>query len=226
MLPKFSGHEREDPYTHLHQFVQICSTLNETKLGIDGIRLRLFPFSLNDKASQWLHSLAGNSIRTWDQLNTKFLTKFYPMSRTIELRNKIQTFKQKHSEEFYEAWERFGELQIQCPHHQIPLETLVQCFYNGLNSTTRGLVESMNEGQFLSKTATQANDFFIKLADNSQHWGNSTNPIPGVYEVKQTAKIEQDGEVKTLIKNLAKKVEALSIQSNQPNTVMNVNELW
>jgi hypothetical protein len=32
------------------------------------IRLKLFPFSLKDKAKTWLQNLRPGSIRTWDEM--------------------------------------------------------------------------------------------------------------------------------------------------------------
>ncbi|KAI3791219.1 hypothetical protein L2E82_04902 [Cichorium intybus] len=45
----------------------------------DFFRLKLFPFTLKDKAKYWFTSLPANSIRTWEHLKTKFLQEFYPI---------------------------------------------------------------------------------------------------------------------------------------------------
>ncbi|KAA3461686.1 NADH--cytochrome b5 reductase 1-like [Gossypium australe] len=38
---------------------------------------------------------APGSITTWDELVGKFLQKFFPISKTVQLRREITTFKQK-----------------------------------------------------------------------------------------------------------------------------------
>ena len=85
----------------------------------DAIRLRLFPFSLRDKAKVWLNSKAPNSFTTWT-VSQAFLSKYFPPCKTAKLRNDITSFVQFNGESLYEAWERFKELQRRCPHHGLP----------------------------------------------------------------------------------------------------------
>ena len=44
----------------------------------DAIRLRLFPFSLKNRAREWLNSLPAGSISDWATLVQKFLAKYFP----------------------------------------------------------------------------------------------------------------------------------------------------
>ena len=53
----------------------------------DAIRLRLFPFSLKDRAKEWLNSLPSGSISDWATLAQKFLAKYFPLAKTVKLRN-------------------------------------------------------------------------------------------------------------------------------------------
>ncbi|GKA95142.1 reverse transcriptase domain-containing protein [Tanacetum coccineum] len=80
-------------------------------LGLDGenrerTRLRLFKFSLRDQASNWLERLPAGSITTWEDLATRFLAQFFPLRRTVKLRNDILMFQQHHGESLSEAWTR------------------------------------------------------------------------------------------------------------------------
>ena len=70
-------------------------------------RLRLFPFTLTGKARDWLLIILGVTIRTWDELELKFLEKYFPMSKYWDKKMEIQNFKQGESESLYDAWERF-----------------------------------------------------------------------------------------------------------------------
>ena len=110
----------------------------------------MFPFSLKDKAKAWLNSLAPSSITSWDQLNYKFLSKFFPMSKTNALRREIADFTQKDDEQFYVCWERFKDLFLRCPHHGFEPWRLVQYFYNGLTVPSRQMIESMYGRKFSS----------------------------------------------------------------------------
>ena len=50
LLPSFHGLEREDPYLHINEFLDICSTFCFQNFNDESIRLRIFPFSLKGKA--------------------------------------------------------------------------------------------------------------------------------------------------------------------------------
>ncbi|RXH90959.1 hypothetical protein DVH24_006904 [Malus domestica] len=61
MMPSFYGLSTEDPNLHVNEFLEICDTLKIHNVMEDAIRLRLFPFSLKDKAKTWLENFCKNS---------------------------------------------------------------------------------------------------------------------------------------------------------------------
>ena len=81
MMPSFYGLSTEDPNLHTNEFLEICDTLKIHHVPSEAIRLRMFPFSLKDKAKNWLHSLPPNLITTWKDLANKFLQKFSLLPR-------------------------------------------------------------------------------------------------------------------------------------------------
>jgi hypothetical protein len=54
LLPFFHGSDLENPYLHLREFELVCNTYNDSNCSMNTIRLKLFPFSLKDKAKTWL----------------------------------------------------------------------------------------------------------------------------------------------------------------------------
>ncbi|KAM6567243.1 hypothetical protein CsatA_026371 [Cannabis sativa] len=227
LLPSFYGLEREDPYMHVKDFLDICSTFRFQNFSDESVKLRLFPFSLKDRAKAWLNSLPTGTITTWEQLFNKFLAKFFPMSKTDNLRREISEFYQKDNEEFYECWERFKDLLLKCPHHGFEKWRLVKYFYDGLTPSNRQMIQSMHTGKFLKLQGQEAWEALEELSVNSQQWNYSeprsrANNSPkrgGKYEIKE------ETDLRTSFEKLARKVEALVISQNMNSHVQPKKEV-
>jgi hypothetical protein len=64
MLPSFYGLDHENPYSHVKKFRSITAITKFQNFSEESVNLRLFPFSLHDRATEWLDSLAPRSITT------------------------------------------------------------------------------------------------------------------------------------------------------------------
>nr|GFB12405.1 hypothetical protein [Tanacetum cinerariifolium] len=73
---QFFGHDKEDPHAHVRYFNKITSTL------------------------KFLEKEPPRSIFTWDDLVSKFINQFFPLSKTTNLRNEIINFQQRFDESF------------------------------------------------------------------------------------------------------------------------------
>ncbi|XP_070668423.1 uncharacterized protein [Malus domestica] len=142
ILPMFHGLSSDDPNMHIAEFLMGCKNILVRGFSAESIKLRLFPYTLKDQARRWLLTLPSGSITTWAQLSEKFLNKYYPASKTLDMRTQILSFAQKPNEEFHEAWERFKELIRKCPHSGINTTDQMHIFFRGLNMTTKTLVNA------------------------------------------------------------------------------------
>lgn len=86
---QFNALPSEDPNMHLLNFVAIYDSNKQHQVCKDAVRVRLFPFFLNEAARLWLNSLAPNSIATWEEMTIKFILKYFPVSRIVQFRNEI-----------------------------------------------------------------------------------------------------------------------------------------
>ncbi|KAG7599425.1 Integrase catalytic core [Arabidopsis suecica] len=161
---KFHGLPLEDPLDHLDNFDRLCSLTKINGVSEDSFKLRLFPFSLGDKAHHWEETLPAGSITSWDDCKKAFLTKFFSNSRTARLRNEISSFTQKQSESICEAWERFKGYTIQCPHHGFKKASLLSTLYMGVLPKIRMLLDTTSNGNFLNKDVEEGWELIENLA--------------------------------------------------------------
>ncbi|GJR17795.1 reverse transcriptase domain-containing protein [Tanacetum coccineum] len=152
----FFGLENDDPHSHIKRFYQITRTFKINQVPHDVVKLILFPFSLKGAAETWLENEPPNSITSWDDLVSKFLNRFFPHSKTRELRKEITNFQQVFGETFTEAWERFKDLLRKCPHHGFSLLHQIDFFYNGLSQSDQDSLNTAVGGNLMSKNTQEA----------------------------------------------------------------------
>ncbi|GKB07802.1 reverse transcriptase domain-containing protein [Tanacetum coccineum] len=135
------------------------------------VKLMLFLFSLEGAARIWLEKEPPRSILTWDDLVLKFINKFFPPSKTTNLRNEITRFQQRFDETFYEAWDRCNDLLRACPHHRFSELHQLDTFYNALNSNDQDLLNSAAGGNFLDKMPREC----LRIIESKSKVRNSRN---------------------------------------------------
>ena len=160
----------EDLNAHILNFLEVCDTVKYNGVSDDAIQLRLFPFSLKEKAKNLLISEPSDSITSWDDLSNKFLTRFFPPAKAAKLRIDISSFYQYEGESFYEAWERFKDMLRKFPHHIFTKWMQVHHFYNGLSRPTRTLIDDSTGGAIMGKNEVEAYQILEKIALNDCQW--------------------------------------------------------
>ncbi|KAH9697048.1 hypothetical protein KPL71_023441 [Citrus sinensis] len=173
---QFNRLPNEDPHLRLKFFLEVSDAFKIAGATQDALRLRLFPYSLRDQARAWLNLLPSDSITTWNELADKFLMKYFPPTKNAKLRNEITSFHQLEDESLYEAWERFKELLRRCHHHSIPCCIQLETFYNGLNLSTRLMVDASANGALLSKSYTEAYEILERITNNNYQWPSTRQP--------------------------------------------------
>ncbi|CAN6571001.1 unnamed protein product [Malus baccata var. baccata] len=93
-IPKFNGMSMEDPNKHMKEFEVVCSSM--THVNVDGsiMKIKAFPFSLLEKAKDWLYELAPGTVTSWESMKRAFLEKFFPTFQVILLRKRINGIQQ------------------------------------------------------------------------------------------------------------------------------------
>ena len=155
---------------NLTNFIEVCDTVKYNGVTEEALRLRLFPFSLGDKAKHWLTSQPPDSITSWNDLVHKFLTKFFPPGKIAQMVQEINTFGQLEEESLAEAWDRFHKLLRKCPHHRLTRWMQVHTFYNGLRNATRIVIDASARGVLMKKTTDQAYEILEDATTNTNLW--------------------------------------------------------
>ncbi|CAL2272019.1 unnamed protein product [Prunus armeniaca] len=183
ILPIFRGLPSEDANIHIAKFIVSCKNILTRGFSAEAIKLRLFHFTLKDKAETWLFTLPTNNITTWQQLHTKFLNKYYPASKTLNYKQEIMTFTQKPNEEFHEAWEGYIEMYIKCPHANIDSDTQMNIFFDELNPISNSHVNTSAGGSLSNKYAKETFELFDMMATESQQWAAEHSHKRGIFEL-------------------------------------------
>jgi hypothetical protein len=115
----------------------------------DTLRLSLFPYSLTHHATAWFDRLPKNSINTFEEMVSKFFSKYFPPSMVTKLRNDISNFRRLPDESLFEAWEHYKLAIDRCPNHNMLLFTIIDTFYNGLTLRHRDTINAAAGGTFM-----------------------------------------------------------------------------
>ncbi|RVW78530.1 hypothetical protein CK203_049772 [Vitis vinifera] len=194
LLPTFHGMESENPYAHIKEFEDVCNTFREGGASIDLMRLKLFPFTLKDKAKIWLNSLRP--------------------------RSKFQTSQLKRMRNSMSVWERYIEAITACPHHGFDTWLLVSDFYDGMSSLMKQLLETMCGGDFMSKNPEKAMHFLSCVAEVSRGWDEPNKgevgkmkSQPSAFNVKAGMyTLNEDDDMKAKFAAMTRRLEELELQ--------------
>ncbi|KAM2322729.1 hypothetical protein ACFXTH_019374 [Malus domestica] len=208
-IPKFHGLSMEDPIKHLKEFEVVCSSM--TPVNVDGniLKMKAFPFSLLEKAKDWLYELAPGTVTSWESMQRAFLEKFFPTSRVILLRKKISGIQQSPGESFPSYYERFKSLVASCPQHQMKEELLLQYFYEGLLPLERQMLDASAGGALVDKTPRDAKTLIANRALNAQQYeGVGQRDTPRPHHVNEVSSIsELQSQMANLTSMLSQLVE-------------------
>ena len=218
LLPTFHGMENENPYTHIREFEEVCTTFKEGVPDMDLLKLKAFPLKLKDKAKIWLNSLRPRTIRNWAELQAEFSKKFFSTTKTNSLKREIYTYSAYDNEKFYQCWERFMETISACPHHGFDTWMIVNHFYDGMSPAMKQLLETMCGGDFLSKHLDEAMDFLNYVAETSKAW-DEPNPRevkkmrPSTHQRGGIYALSEDTEMKAKLTTLTRRLEELEMRN-------------
>ncbi|KAL8092019.1 hypothetical protein AgCh_034339 [Apium graveolens] len=143
-------------------------------------------------------AITASSITTWEDLAQKFFIKFFLMAKTAAIRNAITQFAQQSEESLCEAWERYKEMLMKCPHHGMPDWMIINYFYNGLGAQSRPIFDTASGGALWAKSYEEAYDLFELMAANEYQYPAQRLPqskVAGVLEITSVCELCEGSHV-------------------------------
>ncbi|KAJ9547666.1 hypothetical protein OSB04_020209 [Centaurea solstitialis] len=162
----FDGEPSGNPYQHLEAFEDICDLFITRE---DEVKLRIFSFTLTNKANNWFKKLPLGSITTWDDLKSAFLSRYFPISRVNKIKAEIRNFKQG-KDNLVKAWERYKDLFLIFPNHGIDDNEIMNIFYAGLTNDSRLRLDSSCGGIFPYKSVKEARKLLDDMEAHYLDW--------------------------------------------------------
>ncbi|GKD22645.1 reverse transcriptase domain-containing protein, partial [Tanacetum coccineum] len=109
------------------------------------------------------------------EMALKFLSKYFPPSMVMKLRNDISNFRQLPDELLFEAWERYKLLIDQCPNHNMLPATQIDTFYNGLTLRHRDTINAAVGGTFMKRRPEECYDLIENMTAHHNDWDTSSH---------------------------------------------------
>nr|GEY52288.1 reverse transcriptase domain-containing protein [Tanacetum cinerariifolium] len=75
---QFDGRTETNSCKHIHEFLRIYDMFKYIDTKNEAVHLMVFPLSLTGEANTWLYELNVRIIKTWDELQTTFISRFFP----------------------------------------------------------------------------------------------------------------------------------------------------
>ncbi|CAM9000573.1 unnamed protein product [Rhodiola kirilowii] len=167
-LPKFSGRQGESATTHLQRFHGICQNLRPYGVEVKDFKLKAFYFSLIDVANDWFLSLPSGSIQTWDQMQRKFLKKYYPAARASQVRRQLQELRQGPNESMYDYLEKFNQLEQSCCNLGLPEKLIIDYLLDDLRPLDQKLLDASAGGTIMSLPWSRIRQMITDVAENAR----------------------------------------------------------
>nr|GEU98424.1 reverse transcriptase domain-containing protein [Tanacetum cinerariifolium] len=135
-------HAPTDGYEDAIVIPEIAATNFELKHSLINL-VQNKQFFRHEKEDRHAHLRYFNKITS--------MMRFFPPSKTTNLRNEITRFQQRFDESFSKAWDRFNDLLRACPHHGFSELHQLDTFYNAMNFNDQDSLNSAAGGNFLDK---------------------------------------------------------------------------
>jgi hypothetical protein len=159
----------------------------------DTLKWKLFPFSLRDEAKQWYTLSVKKFHGEWEELKCNFCLTFFPLTRVINLRLDILSFRQNEKEYLGAAWASFSLLTQSGPDLSLPDHVLLQHFRYGLDKESAENLDISTGGSFAHKTTAEGRELLDLILENDSFGRSEAVPkVEIIHEEPLHVELEPD----------------------------------
>ncbi|GJU62944.1 hypothetical protein Tco_1244779, partial [Tanacetum coccineum] len=145
---RFHGLPGNDANKNLDKFLTITQSMKQNGVTDDALRLYLFPYSLTHHATAWFDHLPKNSIHTFEEMVSKFLSKYFPPS--------------------------IYKLPIdRCPSQNMLPITQIDTFHSRLTLRHRDIINAAAGGTFMKMPPEECYDLIENMTAHHNEWDSS-----------------------------------------------------
>nr|GEX34868.1 reverse transcriptase domain-containing protein [Tanacetum cinerariifolium] len=116
---QFDGRTKTHTHKYIYEFLRIFDMFKYRDTKNEAVRLMMFPLSLTGEAKTWLDELNEGTIKTWDELRTAFISRFFPPALFNRLLEEIRAFSQYENEFLTDAWLHAMTLKMDAQYNEL-----------------------------------------------------------------------------------------------------------
>ncbi|XP_062021382.1 uncharacterized protein LOC133737940 [Rosa rugosa] len=137
----FDG-RKGSPKEHISRFIDALGP----HAGNHNLRLREFSKTLTDRAYTWYTTLAAGSVRTWEELASKFCKKYFEHEERVTV-TQLNYTRQRTAENLVDFVRRFRDLALDC-YDEKGEQSLVEICVSNMLPEYRVYLENVGIAQF------------------------------------------------------------------------------
>ena len=130
----------------------------------------MFTLSLKGEAAIWFTELSYNSIFTLNQLRDGFLALYYPVSKKLNHKDRVNNFVALPGESVSSSLDRFTSFLRSVPNHRIDDESLKEYFYRGQDDNNKAVLGTIAGGSYGECPYVDIAENFEKISRNNKAW--------------------------------------------------------
>nr|GEY05087.1 reverse transcriptase domain-containing protein [Tanacetum cinerariifolium] len=223
---QFDGRTKTDPHKHIHEFLRIYDMFKYRDTKNEVVRLMMFPLSLTGEEKTWLDELNERTIETWDEIQTTFISRFFPPALFDQQLREIRAFSQLKNESQTDAWLRMKKLLSKLPCIDVIDEILEEDF-DALLDEGSNILHSI-EGTLLEEEIFTEFNEFIAMAEDENSKSESDTEEPPLKKSPSIPIIKSKHLLKNLIRILNSNhfliIWNIEVDDNFPGeTLMEIN---